>query len=513
MRTKANLICLTMIFLIGLFFVPHSNAAPEKKLIIGAAQEPTSMDQSLAFSGADFNITDNWGEWLIDKAPNGELKPGIAASWTISPDGKRIEFTLRKGVKFHSGDPLTTNDVRFSFERGIAKNSTTRTRLRSMERIEVIDDYHFKVHFKAPDVPFIGNRGITMVSKSYYDRVGEDRFTREPVGTGPYKFVKYVPGEYVDVERFEDYWGDKPPIKEARFLFVLEDTTRMAKLKAGEVDLINSCPYPSLRDLESDPALKVIKLANNHPTPSIIFANRNPKTPWHDKRVRLAMACAIDWRSIIKNVCYDIPNHWAYLAPHEPGYDPNLKPYPYDPRKSSQLLTEAGYPKGFDLKLYWQTTGTFPMAREVVEAIASYLGAVGIRTKLIGEEYAAAVARLRASRGPDAATIEYVCFRSSGRPGGSDPSYYMSLYLGSEGGFSAHSNPELDKLIAQALATMDDIKRGEIIKKATWLVHEEVATIPIYNMVSLYGMKKNIDFKPTQRHITDLLLIRDITIR
>ncbi len=163
MRTKANLICLMMILFIGLFLVPHSNAAPEKKLIIGAAQEPTSMDQSLAFSGADFNVTDNWGEWLIDKAPNGELKPGIAASWTISPDGKTVEFTLRKGVRFHSGDPLTANDVRFSFERGIAKNSTTRTRLRSLERIEIIDDYHFKMHFKVPDVAFIPNRGVTVI--------------------------------------------------------------------------------------------------------------------------------------------------------------------------------------------------------------------------------------------------------------------------------------------------------------------------------------------------------------
>ena len=153
-------------------------------------------------------------------------------------------------------------------------------------------------------------------------------------------------------------------MKEARFLFVPEDTTRVAKLKTGEVDIINNCPYPSVRDIEKTPGLKIIRFPENHPTPSVVFANRNPKTPWHDKRVRLAMAYAIDCDAIIKNVLCGIPNRWAYLAPYELGYDPNLKPYPYDPKKAKELLAEAGYPKGFDLTLYWPMTGYFPMARE-----------------------------------------------------------------------------------------------------------------------------------------------------
>jgi peptide/nickel transport system substrate-binding protein len=486
-------------------------AAPEKKLMVAVGQEPTSMDPSLCYTTADFVVADNWTDYLIDKRPNGDLRPGLATSWTVSPDGKVLEFILRKGVKFHSGDPLTTKDVEFSFERGRTKNPTVKTRLRSAERCEIIDDYRFKIHLKEPDVTFIPNRGFAVVSKSYYDRVGEDEFVKRPIGSsGPYKFVRHVSGEYVDIERFEGYWGEKPSVKEARFLFVPEDTTRLAKLQAGEVDIINGCPYPSVREVEKSPSLKIIKFPADHPTCQVVFSTRNPRTPWHDKRVRLAMAYAIDCGAIIKNVLYGIPHRWAFLAPYELGYDPNLKPYPYDPQKAKELLAQAGYPNGFDLKLYWQITGWYPMSREVTEAIASYFEAVGIRTKLIGEEYTAALARFRASKGPDA---EFVVYRGHGRAGGSDPSYFLDLFLSGDGGYSLYYNPELEKVIAEAKATVNDAKRAEVIKRAGRIIEEEVPAIVIFNMVPVYAMKKNIDFNPTKKHPHDLILVKDITIK
>jgi peptide/nickel transport system substrate-binding protein len=375
----------------------------------------------------------------------------------------------------------------------------------------VIDDYRFKFYFKSADVTFIPNRTCTaIVSKSYYDRVGEDKFVKEPVGTGPYKFARYVPGEYVDVERFEDYWGEKPPVREARFLFIAEDTTRVSKLKAGEVDLIGNCPYPSVKDIDATPGLKTLKFGTNHPTVSVIFSTRNPKVPWHDRRVRLAMAYAIDCNSIIKNVLYGIPNHWAFLAPYELGYDPDVKTYPYDPKRARELLAEAGYPKGFEFRFYWPITGRFPMAREGAEAIASYFEAVGIRTRLVGEEWAAYYSRLRASKGE---TSEYVSYFSGGRSAAPDPSYYLDLFFGGEGGFSIYFNPELDKITAEAKATMNDAKRAEVIKKGVKLIQDEVASIPIFNTVAVYAMKSNIDFKPTQKHNMDLILLKDVTIK
>lgn len=503
---------LMVLFAIRILSPGYTEAAAEKKLTLAVDQEPTSMDPSLVYATADYVVVDNWTDYLIYRSTSGELKPGLATSWKMSPDGKEIEFTLRKGVKFQSGDPMTSKDVEFSFDRGRAKNPSVKTRLKSMDRFERIDDYRFKIHFKAPDVTFIPNRGgVAIVSKSYYDRVGEDEFVKRPLGTsGPYRLVHHVPGEYVDIERFEDYWGEKPSVKEARIFFVPEETTRLAKLKAGEVDMINACPYPSVNEIENSPGLKIIKFPADHPTQSVVISNRNPNTPWRDRRVRLAMAYAIDCQAIIKKILYGIPNHWAFLAPDELGYDPALKPYPYDPKKARELLAEAGYPKGFDLKLYWQITGSAPMSREVVEAIASYFEAVGIRTKLIGDEFAASMSRLRASKGPDA---EYVTYRGHGRARAVDPSYNLDLFFSSDGGYSVYTNPELEKAIAEARATVNDGKRAEVIKKAVRIVQEDVASIPIWNMIPVFALKKNIDFKPTQRHVNASILVKDITIK
>jgi peptide/nickel transport system substrate-binding protein len=520
MNSLRILVVLTIVLLLIVISAQYSRPtlaqSAGKILLIAVHQEPTSMDPSLVYVGGDYPVVSNYGEYLIDKAPNGDLRPGLATSWKMSPDGKEIEFTLRKGVKFHSGDIFTAKDVEFSFDRGKTKNPTTRTRLNLMERFEVIDDYHLKIHFKTPDVTFIPNRagGAVIVSKTYYDRVGEEKFVKNPVGTGPYKFARYVPGECVDIERFDDYWSEKPSVKEARFYFVPEDATRLAKLKSGEVDLITNCPYPSVKDVENTPGLKIVKLSTNHPTASVIFSIPNSKVPWHDRRVRLAMAYAIDWKTIVDKVLYGIPNHWVFLDPRELGYDSNLKPYAYDPRRARELLSEAGYPKGFDLKLYWVISGGFPMAREGAESVASYFEAVGIRTKLIGEEWAAAQARRRSAKVSEAAlNVEYVSFLSEGRSGGSDPSYNLDLFYTKGGGFSVYSNPEIEKLTAEAKATVDDLKRGELIKKAVRIIHEDVATIPVFNTVAVYAMKTNIEFKPTQKHAQDLLLIRDVTMR
>ena len=427
--------------------------------MIAVNQEPATMDPTLTQSGSDFVSVENWGEYLIQKMPNGDLKPGLLSAWNISPDGRLMDLALRRGVKFHSGDSLTVKDVQFSFERGRAKNSTVKTRLSLVEHFEVMDDYRFRLHFKTPDITYVPNRGGVMIgSKSYYERVGEDQLVTKPVGTGPYKLVNHAPGEYADIERFEGYWGPKPPVKEARIFFIPEDTTRMAKLLAQEVDLIQGLPYPSVKDVQKRPDFKLVNLATNQPTQAVVFSNYNPKVPWRDRRVRLAMAYAIDADSIVCGLAQGIPNRLG-LAPGELGYDPNLKPYPYDPKKAKKLLAEAGYPNGFEFKMYWPATGRSQMAREIGEAVASYLEAIGLRPKLTGEENAAYMARRRGAKSVD---TEYMAIGPTGRAGAPDPCLLSgSVLFDWRVGKAYYTNPELDKLVAQAKATVNDAKRAE----------------------------------------------------
>ena len=158
MSAKKRSALLPVLLFVAILLPAYSNAASVRKLIIAVGQEPTSMDASVASIGGDYTVVENWGEFLIYRTPGGDLKPGLASSWKMSPDGKEIEFTVRKGVKFHSGDVMTAKDIAFSFDRGREKNPTVRTRLKLLDKVEVIDDYRLKFTFKTPDVTFIPSR-------------------------------------------------------------------------------------------------------------------------------------------------------------------------------------------------------------------------------------------------------------------------------------------------------------------------------------------------------------------
>jgi peptide/nickel transport system substrate-binding protein len=510
MTRKSLFFCVTMGLLIGAFpDFGRAAQAKEEVLTIACGQEPLSLDLSQYTSGNDRVVVENWSEWPLYRETGGKVVPGVA-SWKMTPDGKKIEFTLKKGVKFHSGDPLTTKDIQFGYERGKAKSSGVRTGTESVERIEIVDDYRFNVYFKSPDVFYIPLLGsIPVISKNYYDRVGEDVFTRQPVGTGPYKMVAYRPGEYVDIERFEDYWGKKPPVKKARIHFIGEDTTRISKLMAGEADLISAVPFTDVRELEKAPNFKVVKLATNHPTRSILFGVNNPKMPWADKRVRLAMALAIDCTSIIHTL-NDVPIHLAALAPDELGYDPTVKPYPYDPKRAKALLAEAGYPNGFDVKFYYGIGGRVSMQQEIAEGVASYWEAVGIRTKLMGEETAASLARRRTAQKPDS---EYVALYTASFAGGADPTQPLNFYFSATSPNPVYTTPEISKVIAEGRSTMDDKKRAVLIKKAIKMITDDVGIIPVINAVSVYAMKKNVVFTPTKGVNFDFLFVKDMAFK
>jgi peptide/nickel transport system substrate-binding protein len=490
--------------------IGRSAPMPAKKVLIVVKSEPFSLDATSDSYGVNGVVLGNMNEFLIGKDTKGNLIPGLASSWKVSPDGKVFDFTLRKGVKFHSGDPLTAKDVVFTFERARKINPRMAVALKALEKIEIVDEYHIRFLWKSPDVTFIPNRTSIMIgSKSYCDRVGEDKFVNAPVGTGPYKFVGGEMGQYIDIERFEDYWGKKPTVREARISFVSEDTTRIAKLQAGEVDLIQGVPFNLIKMIESSPNLKAVGLATNNPSMVIGFSTRNPNKPWYDKRVRLAMAYAIDVDSIVKNMLFGVPKHWPWLAPVDLGYDPTVKTYPYDPKRAKQLLAEAGYPNGFEFKLYWPTTFRVPMSQEVVEAIASYFEAVGIRTKLEGQELETFNATRRAGIKP---TSDFVGYVPGGFTGSPDPTYGAVSKFCCDGAASTYCHPEFDKIVGEARATMNDAKRAELIKKLVKILREEVACIPIFDYVSTYGMQKNIDFVPTEDRL-DVVLVKDITVK
>lgn len=498
MATVMSSILLAFLFLTGVIIPTDVSAAASgaitKKIMIALPSEPDTLDlNSTKMPGISAPVAENITERLIGISNDGKLVPtGLATSWKISPDGKEVEFTLRKGVMFHSGEPFTAKDVQFSHERGLKNSQTYQRVMRYLDSFAIVDDYRVKFRFKSPDAQFLPSRATPIASKSYYDKVGEDKFLREPVGTGPYKFVKWDPGQYVELKINENYWGEKPAVKEARFVFVKEDTTRVAMLKAKEADMISECPFALVKEVEKA-GYRTARLST-HPSVSVQFHTYNPKVPWYDRRVRLAIAMAIDSKSMVSNLFQNIPTNPVRLNTWELGYDKDLKPYPYDPARAKKLLAEAGYPNGFDMPLYY-FAGRASGQKETAEAVALYLNAIGIKCKVEGIEAARMIEKVRDwHKSTEAVFAGVATVPTANYP---DPTQALEIGFYSQSPIAFYKNPAFDVVLELARGALDDKKRGEMIRRAFRILHEDVASVLLWNNVTVFVTQKNLSFTPT----------------
>ena len=445
-------------------------------------------------------------EGLIGNNPDGTRYPALATSWDIADGGRTITFHLRRGVKFHSGDAFTAQDVVFSHERELAKAPFYKGDARSIERVETPDDFTVVFHFKQPDAEFIPVHALVIVSKAYHDRVGEEQFTRQPSGTGPYRFVDYTAAEHLTLAAYDGYWGPQPQIRRATFVFAKEDTTRVAKLRAGEVDMVMDTPYSAVADLRKAGFRTMVLPV--HPTMGFQFQFANEKAPWHDRRVREAMAHAVDAGAIVKGLLHGLPPHWAMLGPGELGYDAGLEPWRYDPALAKKLMAEAGYPNGFRMPLYYWA-GTYSGQQETTEAVALYLKAIGIETKVQGLEGVQLLGLIRKSKDdPNALYVAVAGLPVANLP---DPTQGMQLAFFSGSPFALGKDAAFDKAFLAALGTVEDAKRAPLIEAAIRIEHDDLMTIPLWDYVSVYAMNKIYDYKPTVRGL-DMLVLRNVSL-
>ena len=337
-------------------------------------------------------ITPFWIQYALHDAmvkpmPGNIMTPSLAESWTLSPDQKTYEFKLRQGLKFHNGDPFTAEDVKFSFLR--AKSS--RILKERVREIEIADPYRVRFHLHEPFPDFMAFYGTLatgsgwIVPKKYVEKVGDDGFRKQPIGLGPYKFVSSTPGIEVVMEANETYWRKMPSVKRLVFKSVPEATTRAAMLKKGEVDVAYLLDAPTALELKRDPNLKLAFSGAIGIHFLDFFDQWISKSPWADRRVRLAAMMAVDLRSINEAENLGASRLTGSLAPRKFEFTLPLEPYPYDPAKAKQLLAEAGYPNGFDAGDLYPYPPYFSMG----EAVGSNLAGVGIKTRMVTMERAA----------------------------------------------------------------------------------------------------------------------------
>ncbi len=471
-------------------------------MTVAFGAEATQTDPTRTTAGVDAYFIDLFYEGLVQTAPNLEKVNWLAESWeVIEENGKiRIDVSLRPGVRFHNGDILTAYDIQFSFERLSDPRSGTSSRLRYISKFEVHDDLRFSMHLSQPDGSIVvQNLILTAIPRRYYEEVGDEGVLAHPIGTGPWKFVSRKPRDELVVERFENYWNPSasPRFKRLVIKIIPEDTTRVAAYKTGAVDWIDAVPPAQIESFREIPNTVVA----TRQAPNNLFLNLNSidaGSPFRDKKVRQAIAYAVDYDAIIKYILFDQGVRTAQLAPGSTGYDPALKPYPYQPEKARTLLKEAGYPAGLNINCYNLTTPREPYFKEVGETIYAYLAESGIRCKIIQMEYGAWINLGRFSNRPWMDGLLSTMW-GQGLPG--DPTDAWGGHLHSNGDgwgtYSYSNDPELDDLIEELRRLMDEKARVDMIKRIARLKHERmIGGVPTYRPKITFAWRDNIDFKP-----------------
>jgi peptide/nickel transport system substrate-binding protein len=477
------------------------------RFVVVNNQMPTGIDYARLGTGVNSAraLLENVTEPLVDKDAAGNPKPGLA-EWSFSPDGKIVEFRLRRGVLFHNGMPFTAEDVLFSHERLNTYSALYRGRTKSLLHVEIVDDHRIRFHFSQPAIGFVRTRILFIFSRGYFGQVGEEGFSNAPVGTGPYRITDFRRFEHCDLDAFDDYWGGSPEVKRIRMAFVQEDMTRVAMLRSGEADLIMATPFPMVPVLERLGFAR--RQADMHPTFSVRFQLANKHTPWADLRVRQAVAHAINSDAIIKGLFGGIPPHYAGFAPGEEGYDPSLKPYSYDPALSRRLLAEAGYPDGFTLPLlYWSQS--YYGIRETTEAVVLYLKAIGIQCEVSAIDSTQGLTMARsAAKDPNVrlATIAPALYASY-----SDPAEAMRQGYSDLSPYSWYDDPIFNAALRNALNSADQSERERYLRACSKRLYEDLPIIPIWNNVVVYMMRPGVSYEPSARDVP-LLQLRNIRV-
>ena len=483
---------------------------------IGLASEPTSMDPHF------HNLTPNNAalsqvfDYLIANDANQKPIPALAESWR-AVDEHTWEFKLRRGVKFHDGSDFTVDDVIATFARvpTVPNSPSSFSAYVKGRTIEKIDEHNFRIRTDEPS-PLVPNdlTQVLITSRKAQNASTVDfNSTKAAIGTGPYRLAEYVPGDRIVLERFDGFWGPKPPFEKVILKPIKSDPTRVAALQAGDVDMIEAVPTTDVARLKKDPNVAVASGVSNRviyfymdqfrpETPYVKSKSGEPiKNPFLNRDVRLALSKAINRQGIVDRVMEGSAIPAGQLLPEGFfGVSPKLKPTPYDPNDAKQLLAKAGV-QGFKLVLHGPNDRYVNDAR-IVEAAAQMLTRIGVETSV--ETMPSAVFFKRASQGGPNNTPEFSMSLAGWSPGtGEASSSLISLIhtYDAQKGFGAsnrgrYSNPEADALMEQGIATIDDAKRQDLLSRATEVAMEDVAIIPIHYQVNNWATRKGLVYTP-----------------
>ncbi|GAB7056298.1 MULTISPECIES: ABC transporter substrate-binding protein [unclassified Paenibacillus] len=463
-------------------------------VVVIIPQDLDYLDPHLAVAAGTAEVLFNVFEGLLKPNEKGELYPAIAESYQVSQDGLTYSFKLRNGVKFHNGNPVTSEDVKFSYERlaGTATGKPLSSAFSSVQSIEAPDASTIVIKLKENNSSFLTSLTSAVIPNGYEDS------NKKPIGTGPFKFKEYLPGQRLSVEKFEDYYvPDVPSLDSVEFRIITDAEAALIALKSGEADI-----YPRIGTERLEEVADRFHSVSAPQNLVQLMTFNLAKKPFSDIKVRQAINYAIDKDEIIAGVALGKgtklgSNLSPVLAKYyqqglEQAYETNLE-------KAKSLLAEAGYKDGFETTLSVPSNYQFHV--DTAQVIAQQLGKIGIKVTIKPVEWAVWLDRIYKGRDYELTII--------GLDGKLDPYQILNKYLSdASNNFFNYKNAEFDAALKAAVTEIDDAKRVELYKKAQTILTEDAAAVYIMDPnLNVALNKKLAGYKQYPLYVQDLSVV------
>jgi peptide/nickel transport system substrate-binding protein len=485
-----------LMLVLGMLLAVAPPALPQAKdtLTVALVSHAPTLDPHMHFERVGILVNINMFDSLLHKTPKLEYEPSLATSWKALSDTV-WEFKLRKGVKFHNGETMTAEDVKYSFDRVIEpgkekKKSPQYGNIRAIKEVRIVSPDTIHLVTDKP-FPLLLERMVffPIVPQKHIEKVGEEAFgTTAAVGTGPWKLVEWKRDQHIRLEAFDQHWRGKPAFKHLVIRAIPEVATQIAELKTGGVDLIRNVSADLVPELKAH-ANTAVSSAPILRTHYVMLDMR--QAPFDKKAVRQAANYAIDREAIVQKMMGGLGRVVPTVVhPSAFGYDPSAQPYPYDPKKAKELLAQGGYPNGVDVTLH----SAFVEFRPVFEAITQMLTEVGIRVTPKMWDPGPAYNKLLQGEGKathgaygswgyysvfDADAILHPLYHTE--PGGWIGKWYARV----EG---------LDPLIDQARSTVDQAARKRTYSQIIRLIKEEAPSVFLFHQFDTLGISKKVEY-------------------
>lgn len=497
-------------------------AASANTFIFGRGGDSVKLDPAVITDGESHRVTAQILEELVDfDGQTTNVRPSLADSWTSSADGKTWTFKLHPGIKFTDGTDFNSDAVVFNFQRwmdtknpyhkggdftyfhdmfGGFKNDPSESTL-VIDDVKAVDPLTVQFTLKTPQGPFLNNLAMFPFSIQSPTAIKKDvdNLFKNPVGTGPFKFVEWVPDDHITVDKNPDYWdkANMPKLDRIIFRVIKDNTARFLELKAGTIQGMEGLNPDDVKAAQSDPNLKV----QLRPAMNVAYLAFNFKTQPElaKKEVRQAIAYGVNRQAIV-DALYAGTGQVAsqFLPPSVWGYNPDIKPYAYDPAKAKQLLAQAGVPNGFSMELWYMPVSRpyYPNPKPIAEAFAADLAKIGIKADLKTEDWSLYTADRKKGKFP---------FWMLGWTGDNgDPDNFLGVFFGTMDDENTWDNSQVRQMLKQAQSTTDKAAREKMYKDIAVIINDEMPRLPIANTTPPLAFRKNVNGYVTNPTGTEL---------